>query len=137
MWSAIGDLKTRFIPEVLLVKEYQSDHHISFSDKLKYSRGYAYAIALGEKNTSHHKKHLKNKIWKFISFTRYSIHGEMTLATTRNLWSQRSDFFVLLLMYPFGLMLAAKDIMQGKVVKTHKDFEKASERVCITVETLP
>lgn len=136
LWSAIGDLKTRLIPEVLLVKEYQAPYCISFSKSIKYARGYAFAYALSERNTKHHKKHLATKLFKLISYARYSVHGEIPLSTTRNLWPILSDFLLLILVYPIGIAFAIRDIVLGKVIKTHREFDTAVMDVKINTEYL-
>lgn len=48
-WAAIGHKKVRVSPRALMIKEYRSPHCISFSGRMEYCRGRAYAIASRER----------------------------------------------------------------------------------------
>lgn len=135
VWISIGDAKVRIHPETLQIKQYKADHCISFSGKMEYCRGRVYTIAVMESHLKHYPKKLADKLWVLITFIRYSIHGELSLRQSIRLWGKHSSVFAFLMMMPFAYALAFKDILQGKVRKTHREFDAATKSVIIKVET--
>lgn len=136
VWGVLSDMRTRFIPEVLKIVDRETPNRISFSGKMEYCRGKAYGIAIAENIASRYKKKLTRRLWKAITYFRYCIHGEIGVSKAMKLWDGNLNPVVYLSMYPFGLLLAIKDVMQGKVRKTHREFDQARKNVSITVETL-
>lgn len=134
VWTSIGNLKTRILPEVLKVVQYGAPNCISFSKKMEYCRGKAYAMAILQKNLEKFPKNLSHQLWDLITFIRYCIHGELGLGEAIRLWGQNSSSGLFLIIFPVALMLALKDILQGKVKKTHRDFEIACKLVAISVD---
>lgn len=134
VWTLIGNLKTRILPEVLKVVQYGAPNCISFSNKMEYCRGKAYAMAILRKNLKTYPKNLKSQLWDLITFIRYCIHGEIGLGNAIQLWGQNSSTGLFLMMFPFALLLALKDVLQGKVRKTHRDFDLANKSVEVTVD---
>lgn len=133
VWTAIGDLKVRVLPVVVQVKEYRSLHCISFSNKMEYCRGKAYAVAICRKNLEKYPKKLTCKLWDLITFIRYSIHGEISFRDAIHLWGRNSTIILFVMMIPFALMLVFKDVLQKKVKKTHRDFQLACKSVVVSV----
>ena len=136
VWTAIGEGKTRLIPEELLMKEYRAEHAISFVPRMAYNRGRAYSLAITVRNLEHYERGLRYRTWQLITFIRYCIHGEISFASAWNLWSGNTNLFVYIWAMPFAWILAVKDCLQGKVIKTHREFNAAKTRAEFTVEVL-
>jgi glycosyltransferase involved in cell wall biosynthesis len=131
-WSALGHKKIRVCPEILGVKEYKSPHCISFSGKMEYCRGRAYALAAVEENTRKYRQNSRRRWWQLVTYIRCSIHGEIGMRQAAKMWGKNSSLFVFILMVPVAYLLALKDRLQGKVRKTHRDFISASRLATIT-----
>ncbi len=127
VWSVIGKQKTRFVPNVLQRKKYKEVNCLSFSGVMAYNRGYAHALALSE---SGNKKSILmvEKVRRMVNYLRYCIHGDIGFKKAMSLWSAK-PFQVLqfLLLFPFSALLAWKDQLQAKVIKTHIEFEIAAK----------
>jgi len=136
VWTAIGHQPARLIPEVLQIKEYQAVHAVSFSGVMAYNRGRAHALASTVKNLCGHRRPWKTGAWWLITFIRYSLHGELTLAEARRLWGENSSTLGYALAYPLALGLAVKDRIQGKVRPTHREFLASQTSARLTVECL-
>jgi glycosyltransferase involved in cell wall biosynthesis len=133
VWSKIGNLKTRIIPEIIQVKEYKALNCISFSKLMKYNRGMAYSQAICCENLKKYPKKNKDKFWDTINFIRYSIHGDISMINAINMWNKNTSFLYFLSSIPFAVLLAIKDITQGKVRKTHLEFLSASKSVEVSL----
>lgn len=131
VWTAIGNVKARIKPKVLMIKEYRAPHCISFSNKMEYCRGRAYAIAAIEKNLKKYPQPLTTKLWSLITFLRCAIHGELGFLESVRLWGTNSPLIVILMMCPIALMFAIKDVLQRKVRKTHREFDVAAKSVMV------
>jgi glycosyltransferase involved in cell wall biosynthesis len=136
VWTAIGHLPARLIAEVLLMKEYRADHAISFSGTMSYNRGRAYALATTVRNLHGYRRSWKTRAWRLITFIRYSLHGEISLGEALRMWGHNTGWFVFWLACPLAFALAAKDRLQGKVRRTHREFLAAHETSALTVEVL-
>lgn len=126
VWTAIGHHKSRLIPEVLKIVEYQTVNGISFSGKMEYNRGRAYAMAITVRNLASYPRSLKIRWWRLVTFIRYSIHGEIGYRESQCLWRDNSSRLAFWLATPLAWLLACKDVLQGKVVKSHRDFLAAN-----------
>ena len=124
VWTKIGTKKTIFINQVLKEVEYGNKNAISFSGKMQFCRGYAYALAECYRNLKKYEHSTLYKPISAINFLRYSIHGDLSLLHSMSLWKGNTSSFFLFLMIPGAMILAFKDMLLGKVVKTHIDFEK-------------
>ena len=134
VWTSIGNLKTRICPEILKVVQYGAPNCISFSRKMEYCRGKAYALAILNKNLRGFPKKWTDRLWDIITFIRYCLHGEIGLVEGIQLWGKNTPASLIVLLIPFASLLAVKDVLQGKVKKTHREFERARKSVVITVE---
>jgi hypothetical protein len=132
VWTSIGHLRTRVIPKVLKIVEYGTLNCISFSKKMEYCRGKAYALAMCKRNTDKYHKKLIARLWILITFIRYCIHGEISFSKATQLWGKNS-ILLFLTMIPFALFFVLKDTMQGKVKKTHRHFQIATKSVVVTI----
>ena len=135
VWNVLSDMKTRFIPEILKIVDREAPNRISFSGKMEYCRGKAYGIAIAENIVSPYKKKLARRLWKAITYFRYCIHGEIGVNKATKLWDGNLNRLLFISMYPLGLLFAIKDFLQGKVRRTHREFDKAAKRVVISVES--
>lgn len=136
VWSIIGIKLTRFIPVVLKQVTYGEPNCLSYSKLMEYNRGKAYSMALTLKFL---KTNItwKNFFFRTINFLRYSFHGDIGLAGAFKLWSQNSgSAFALFLCLPIAYSLVIKDTMQGKVRKTHREFDVAKRLVKINTQIL-
>jgi glycosyltransferase involved in cell wall biosynthesis len=136
-WKDLSDLKTRFLPEVLRVMDRTAPNRISFSGKMEYCRGKAYGIALSDITEAARARPFSSKLWKAVTYFRYCIHGEVPLSRALKLWDGNMNRVCFLCTYPFGLLLATKDHLQGKVRRTHREFDLAAQQVTIDVTVLP
>lgn len=135
VWSTIGHHPARLISEVLKVVEYQADG-ISLADTMAYNRGSAYALAAVVRNLRRYQRPWRIRARCLVNFIRYSFHGEIALNDALKLWGRNSNRRYFYLAFPFALALAVKDLLQGKVRKTHRDFFSAQKSVKITTRTL-
>lgn len=136
VWTAIGDRKTRLVPEALMVKEYRAQNCISFNHKMQYNRGRAHALAITSRNLSGYYATAGMRWRRLITFIRYCIHGEIGWRSAMRLWGGNSSLFAFLVAIPVAWAFAQKDQLQRKVEKTHRAFLDAAKEVKITFETL-
>lgn len=132
VWTTIGDMATRICPIVVKTVEYGATHCISFSNKMEYCRGRAYAIAVGERNLRRYRKSWPSRIWNLTTYLRCSQHGEMPLSLVRQLWAGNSPAWMLYLLLPVSWAFVCKDRIQGKVRKTHREFDRAASMANIS-----
>jgi len=136
VWNEIGINKTRFIPQVLERKSYGEQHCLSFSGRMEYNRGRAYALAISRE----HQISLltrRARIWRAINYIRYCTHGEIGFYEAMKIWrAEILSILGFLVITPVSLSLALKDQAQGKVRKTHREFLVALQSVEIDVRIL-
>lgn len=135
VWTSLGYLKVRILPDVLKVIEYRAPNAISFSGKQEYCRGRAYAMAISEGNLRTYKRPLSERLWRLTTFIRHSLHGEIATSRQLDLWRGNTSLLWYACAYPFAWALAKKDELQGKVRKTHREFLEATQNVEIRVYT--
>lgn len=131
VWSALGDWKVRVLTEVIQKKEYKSENSISFTNSMKYNRGRAYASAIAIRNHLLRKRRPSLIVWRTINYVRYCIHGDIKIHTIFELWQNNTSRSLLVLCAMPALLLAIKDRWQGKVVKSHFEFEFSADRAVI------
>ena len=126
-WLLLENEKFVLINKFLQNKEYMSKENTSFSKIIRYSRGKAYNILF-----SYNKiKFSFNTIDKYkylLTFIRFSIHGEIVTEIFNKEFNflTKLSFMILL---PIGYLYAISDHFRFKVIKTHKEFEKARDEV--------
>ena len=131
-WGTLGDRRVRVLSEALMIKEYRAPHAISFSGKMEYCRGRAYAIAITDRPLRTDTWSVTTRMWRLITYIRCSLHGEVSLRDQLLLWADNTTRVNFFMMMPMGYLLALKDRLQGKVRRTHREFLVASKQVCIT-----
>lgn len=136
VWYAFGYMKTRVLTRIVMKKEYNSDHCISFSSDMKYNRGRAYAMAITVKYLKEQKVYYASRTRRTINFLRYCFHGDIKLRASFHLWGKNTSRLLLLACLLPAWVLSIKDILQGKVVKTHLEFEKSKKFVNIKIEII-
>ncbi|CAJ0888471.1 hypothetical protein AMST5_03880 [freshwater sediment metagenome] len=133
VWSALGERRVRVCPEALKVIEYGAMHCVSFSGRMEYNRGRAIAMALSEHNLRRYPKTLSTRLWRAITYLRYSIHGELGAVEALSAWGANFPGPLIVLLYPIAYILASIDTIRGKVRKTHREFLAAQSKTKINV----
>lgn len=128
-WQPFSGMKTIFSPVVVKIVERTAANRISFSGKMEYCRGKAYGLALAERAVQAGERSMFQRLWLSITFWRYAYLGEIALGAARKLWEGGVPRVLHLAMAPFGWALAWKDMAQGKVVRTHREYDQAKTRV--------
>jgi glycosyltransferase involved in cell wall biosynthesis len=136
VWSAIGHGLTRLIAEPLKLVEYGAPHAVSFDGTMSYNRGRAFALAATTKNLKKYESRFSPRFWRTIKYLRYCVHGELSFQESVRLWNEDGRTLILLLCLPFALALVAKDRLEGKVRRTHREFARAIEHAEFTIEHL-
>jgi glycosyltransferase involved in cell wall biosynthesis len=133
VWSKLGHKKTRFIFEILQVKEYNSVGAISFTGKMEYNRGRAHALAISTHNLINIHDNIKLKLLRLIKFIRYSIHGEIGSFEQRIMWGKNPLKHLWFIVWPLAFLIVLIDRLQGKVRYTHRDFLDADIKVIYNI----
>jgi glycosyltransferase involved in cell wall biosynthesis len=136
VWYAFGKLKTRWLGQVLQRKQYGEAHALSFTGRMAYNRGRAHAIGLSNRYVGDTIGHWQS-VKRSINFVRYCVHGDIAPAAAWRIWKGHPlSYLTIIMVAPVALLLAARDRYRGVVQKTHLDFERAKQRVTISVERL-
>jgi len=135
VWTTIGNMKTRVIQKVVQIKQYNAPNCISFSKKMEYTRAKAYSLVITNTNTEKYKIKTREKLWRLITYVRYSVHGEISIIKAIKLWPTNINRLIIFLLYPFGFLFASKDMFNGVVKKTHREFEYAKNNIALDVYT--
>lgn len=125
VWSTVGHMRTRVCPEVLKIVQYNAPNAISFSGTMSYCRGRAYALAITERNLRQHTRSRLARSWAAVTFLRCCIHGEIDWEKSLRLWGANSSLGELVAAVPAAVALSLKDVAQGRVRRTHREFEAA------------
>ena len=126
-WLLLENKKFVLINEFLQNTEYMSNENISFSNTISYSRGKAYNILFSYNKIKFSFK-IIDKYKYFLTFIRFSIHGEIV----NEIFNKKFNFLTklsLILLFPIGYLYAMSDYFRFKVIKTHKEYEKARDVV--------
>jgi len=119
-------------PVVMKTMNRELDNSISFAKKIRYSRGFAYAIGECETKETFMKRKLIERVKKKINFFRYCIHGDISYSSSKKIWPiLRNQFNIFY--YLIGISLAIMDQIRNNVEKTHKDFIKGQRYSKISV----
>ena len=133
-WEPIfSDLKVILLSDVVKIMDRTAPGSVSFGKRMEYNRGKAYAISISDTGYHFSRLDLIKKLWKVTNYWRYSLLGEVDFLKSIGMWSVVSRNPLYLLLYPAGGLLALRDIIKGKVVMTHRDFDHANKSVKMTV----
>ena len=137
VWVELGFRPARLFSKVLKMTEYLVHDGISLAQVMNYNRGRAHSLAITTNKLQVYNPPLQLRLRRLVKFIRYSLHGEITLSDARALWRNNSSSLSYLLMFPFGLLLALKDCIQGKVRYSHREFVANRGRACMTIKSFP
>ena len=121
-WHQFMSMKVVCIPNVLKVMCRDTENRISSSRRMEYCRGKAYAIAFAD-SERYHELDLLDQLSLSSRYHRYSLHGDLSFSESNRLFIGKKSWAYYAGLVP-GLLLALKDILQGRVVKTHLIFEE-------------
>jgi glycosyltransferase involved in cell wall biosynthesis len=130
--------KKKFIFTPVIVKKMNrsAGNSISFGKKLLYCKGSAYCISIVE-TPEHFDKHSFLKKLKVVTnFWRYSIHGDIDFLEAKKMVKSIDKNIFYLFFYFVGAIICLRDIMLGKIEKTHIEFDKNIKNRKISVELL-
>ena len=128
LWHKYRNHKIKCIPNVLKVMNRSVSNRISATGKMEYCRGKAYSIIYAE-SLLYDGFGLFKKFKTAINYHRYCIHGEINLDERNKLFYEKNKpkDVIYILSYFISNILALKDNIQKKVVKTHLIFEKGRD----------
>ena len=127
------DMKFILSPAIVKVMDRKTPNSISFSKKLSYCRGSAYCIASVETD-DHFKKHsFISKLKIVINYWRYSIHGDLNYFKAKKMFEPTNRIFLYSLLYLFSYVIVLRDLLLGKVEKTHIIFDHNLKKTKISV----
>ena len=136
VWNKIGTQKTRFLPVVLKRVSYREANCLSHSGHMSYNRGNAYAMALSREYLEGFLDK-KARLRRTVNYLRYCRHGEISFGQALKLWQVKfSNVLLLIAILPLSELLALKDRLQGKVRKTHLEFDAAQSMVRVEKKVL-
>ena len=117
LWIYFSSYNFALCKEIMLNKEYNSDHRISFSRRFEYSRGKAVSMKLLYSFLFSPSSSSYKKIRYIFSYLRFSIHGDLDLNMKLFGWPFRTKILILSLL-PFVKVLCFIDLMLKRVEKT-------------------
>ena len=130
--------KKKFIFTPLVVKKMDrsAENSISFGKKLLYCRGSAHCISIVE-TLEHFDRHsFFEKIKLITNFWRYSIHGDISFWKAKKMLMPIKKNFLYGFLYFFALIISLRDLILGKVEKTHIEFDRNIKNRKISVKLL-
>jgi glycosyltransferase involved in cell wall biosynthesis len=131
VWNTLGTRKARFIDRPLSTKNYKQPYAISFTGKMQYNRGRAYALG---KNYRYVRERLglKGEFVRAANFIRYCVHGDMGFSAAKSIWSGSGVSHLMLAVAAApAIALVVRDRKRGVVEKTHIAFSAARKTVRI------
>ena len=126
-WHQFMHMNILCIPDVLKIMTRNTPNRISGSPRMEYCRGKAYAIVYADSATFHERS-LVDQLNLASRYHRYSIHGDIGFSVRNQLFTGEKTFAYYVGLVP-GALLAFKDILQGRVVKTHLTFEAGKNAI--------
>lgn len=121
-WRQFMDMRILCIPDILKIMKRDTENRVSGSNKMEYSKGKAYSIALAD-SASFKKLSFLDQVRLSCRYHRYCTHGDLSFAERNKIFSVKKTFSYFIGLLP-GRLLAWKDTAQNKVVKTHHIFER-------------
>ncbi len=137
LWNSVfKNKRVVYLPVVVKVMDRKAPGSISFGKKLEYTRGMAYSISISEDELSFARRNVFMKCNLIVRYWRYCFHGEIEIMKAKKMWCITRDHSWAMLFWPISFLYVIKDLVQRKVVKTHRDFEKAKASAKIKVVIL-
>jgi len=126
LWDSVfKNKRVVYLPVVAKVMDRNAPGSVSFGKKLEYTRGMAYSISISEDKLSFARRNFFMKCNLLVRYWRYCFHGEIKIKKAKNMWCVTRNNSWTMLFWPISFLYVIKDLNQRKVVKTHRDFEKA------------
>ena len=122
LWIYFSSYNFALCKEIMLNKEYNSDHRISFSRRFEYSRGKAVSMKLLYSFLFSPSSSSYKKIRYIFSYLRFSIHGDLNLNMKVFGWPFRTKILILSLL-PFVKVLCFIDLMLKRVEKNTSNVQ--------------
>jgi len=137
LWSLVfKNKRVIYLPVVVKVMDRKAPGSVSFGKKLEYTRGMAYSISIAEDELSFVRRNFLMKCNLIVRYWRYCFHGEIEVKKAKKMWCVTRNNSWTMLFWPISFLYVIKDLVQRKVVKTHRDFEKAKASAKIKVVIL-
>ena len=108
---------------VLKIMDRTAENSVSFGKTLQYCRGSAYSLGGTITFEKFEAMSIKQKIFFLINFFRYCSHGDIPLSKAIEIWPVLKKKKFLLILYPASFLIIFLDILRGKILKTHIEFE--------------
>lgn len=128
-WHQFMHMNVICIPEVLKIMRRDTPNRISGSTKMEFCRGKAYSIIYANSSTFTQKP-LIEQLKLGSMYHRYCIHGDIGFGKRGELFRGRKNF-IYYVGAVIGSIQALKDIIQRRVVKSHKVFEQGKGASCV------
>lgn len=130
--------KKKFIFTPLVVKKMDrsAENSISFGKKLLYCRGSAHCISIVETPEHFDKHSFFKKIQAITNFWRYSIHGDINFWKAKKMLKPINRNIFYIFFYIFAAVICLRDIIIGKIEKTHIEFDRNIKNRKISVKLL-
>lgn len=125
LWSKIGDMNVKLCHDIILNKEYNSKHAISYTNKFTYSKGKAVSISQIYNNLARKHKKEFNLILDIFTYLRFSIHGDISLKKMFQLFPG-AYWPLISVILPIAYIFSIRDRVRKMVDKTHVKFEAAA-----------
>lgn len=134
-WHKFMPMQVICTPDILKIMCRVTENRISGSSKMEYCRGKAYSIIYADSG-NFYRRTLRDQFRIARNFHRYCVHGDLSL-TERNRLFAGQKTFVFYLSVIAGSLLALKDQILRRVIKTHLVFEQGRAAICTVVRSKP
>lgn len=112
-----------FTNEVVKTMDRSAENSISHGKKLQYCRGSSLAIARTLNTKKFNKLSLISRAKTIINYSRYSLHGDLSLKDQYRQWPLLTkELWLFISLLPIAYLICLRDLMLGKVEKTHIEF---------------
>jgi len=111
-------------PKIIKIMNRNAKNSVTFSKKMRYTRGSAYCVAINETKKNFNSKKLTLKIKTILHFWRYTLHGDLSFMKALNMVKPLKNNYLYSLLYPISYIIYLIDLIFDKVEKTHIEFEK-------------
>ena len=104
---------------------------ISFGKTMRYTRGWAYSVAINSDIKTFKNYNLKKKYFTIINYWRYAYHGDIDFFKAKKMWdvTKNNNFYLFFL--PFSCIYIIWDVLTKKIDKTHIEFNKNKNKAKI------
>lgn len=121
-------------PKIVKVMDRRTNNSTTFSNKIQYTRGWAYCMAINETLNVFTKKKFMSKIFIIINYWRYTLHGDINFYKALKMFKPIKKNFFYTLLFPISYVISLRDLFLKKVYKTHIEFNKNKKNTKINIE---